>query len=139
MQIACRDRPAASFSREISVRFAELMPASLRYLGAQQRVNGTGQEPAVHPKGHPAKLPDGLFASLPQQRSSTASLGGPIRVIEVRRTGADFLQGQLAEHIGIAILGLRKLDDLPSDQLTNQPKPPTTPRDILATTSKNGE
>ena len=31
-------------------------------LRTPQRVNGTGvNKPAVHPKGHPAKLPDGLF------------------------------------------------------------------------------
>jgi len=31
--------------------------------GERNRMN----KPAVHPKGHPAKLPDGLFAALPQR------------------------------------------------------------------------
>jgi hypothetical protein len=35
------------------------------------------------------------------------------------RVGADFVQCLLAQHIGIALAGLRKLDDLPSDRLTN--------------------
>jgi hypothetical protein len=47
--------------------FQELLPPSCVIAPTQQRVNGTGKTPAVHPKGHPAKLPDGLFAALPQR------------------------------------------------------------------------
>jgi hypothetical protein len=49
----------------VGKHFQELLPLLLRFDSTEGERNR--ETPAVHPKGHPAKLPDGLFAALPQQ------------------------------------------------------------------------
>ena len=67
-------RSAISISDQGSPEFASILSpdrtkrASPKGSDTQfERHEEAAQTPAVHPKGHPAKLPDGLFAALPQQ------------------------------------------------------------------------
>jgi hypothetical protein len=60
-------RIACSAASAAGKHFQELLPALLRFRSDSTEGERNREAPAVHPKGHPAKLPDGLFAALPQQ------------------------------------------------------------------------
>jgi hypothetical protein len=68
----------------------------------QLRMDGTGETPAVHPKGHPGKLPDGLFGLSRQWRRGRT---------EVIRDHKERRSSELAFGIAIGADGIAKITE----------------------------